>query len=134
MCKFIGIDISKQVFDVSFLLNDTWKHAVLENGKLGFKKLLKLIGEEDVVVMEASGTYYLPLAEFLFNDEKLSTSLRKRMLFFSFHSLTEQSIDRQNKRFSTNRKLILNKIINKFVKYKVITLFVCCSFSHRKLP
>ena len=69
MCKFIGIDIRKQVFDVSFLLNDTWKHAVLENGKLGFKKLLKLIGEEDVVVMEASGTYYLPLAEFLFNAE-----------------------------------------------------------------
>ncbi|MFC6268076.1 IS110 family RNA-guided transposase [Frigoriflavimonas asaccharolytica] len=67
MCKFIGIDISKQVFDVSFLENSDWKHVVLENGKVGFKKLLKLIGKEDLVVMEASGSYYLPLADFLFN-------------------------------------------------------------------
>lgn len=67
MCKFIGIDISKQVFDVSFLENDNWKHVVLENGKVGFKKLLKLIGKEDLVVMEASGSYYLPLADFLFS-------------------------------------------------------------------
>ncbi|QOW11567.1 IS110 family transposase [Kaistella flava (ex Peng et al. 2021)] len=67
MCKFIGIDISKQVFDVSFLENADWKHVVLENGKVGFKKLLKLIGKEDLVVMEASGSYYLPLADFLFS-------------------------------------------------------------------
>ena len=67
MCKFIGIDISKQVFDVSFLENEDWKHVVLENGKVGFKKFLKLISKEDLVVMEASGSYYLPLADFLFS-------------------------------------------------------------------
>lgn len=31
MFKFIGIDISKQTFDVSFLENGKWKHQVLEN-------------------------------------------------------------------------------------------------------
>ena len=65
MCKFIGIDISKQTFDVGFLENKIWKHYVFENKVSGFKKLLKLIKSVDWVVMEASGSYYLPLAEFL---------------------------------------------------------------------
>ena len=65
MCKFIGIDISKQTFDVSFSENKIWKHHIFENKLSGFRKLLKLIKSEDWVVMEASGSYYLPLAEFL---------------------------------------------------------------------
>ena len=39
MCKFIGIDISKQTFDVSFLEDEKWQHQVLENKPLGFKKI-----------------------------------------------------------------------------------------------
>lgn len=65
MCKFIGIDISKQTFDVSFSENKIWKHHIFENKLSGFKKFFKLIESEDWVVMEASGSYYLPLAEFL---------------------------------------------------------------------
>ena len=65
MCKFIGIDISKQTFDVSFSADKRWSHLVFENKLSGFKKLLKLLNTEDWVVMEASGSYYLPLAEFL---------------------------------------------------------------------
>lgn len=65
MCKFIGIDISKQTFDVSFSEDKRWRHQVFENKLSGFKKLLKLLNTEDWVVMEASGSYYLPLAEFL---------------------------------------------------------------------
>ncbi|MBD3904179.1 IS110 family transposase [Chryseobacterium sp. Ch-15] len=65
MCKFIGIDISKQTFDVSFSESKIWKHHIFENKLSGFRKLLKLIKSEDWVVMEASGSYYLPLAEFL---------------------------------------------------------------------
>lgn len=61
MCKFIGIDISKQTFDVSFLKNQKWEHYVFENKLAGFKKLIKLLNTEDWVVMEASGSYYLPL-------------------------------------------------------------------------
>lgn len=65
MCKFTGIDISKQSFDVSFSENGKWQHHVLENSVSGFKKLLKLLSPADWAVMEASGSYYLPLAEYL---------------------------------------------------------------------
>lgn len=65
MGKIIGIDISKQVFDVSFLEGNLWKHKVLSNNLLGFETLMTFIEKEDTVVMEASGTYYLPLAEYL---------------------------------------------------------------------
>ena len=68
MGKIIGIDISKQVFDVSFLEENVWKHKVLSNKLLGFEKLITFIEKEDIVVMEASGTYYLPLAEYLYSQ------------------------------------------------------------------
>ncbi|UCA60585.1 IS110 family transposase [Chryseobacterium rhizoplanae] len=68
MGKIIGIDISKQVFDVSFLEGNLWKHKVLSNKLLGFEKLITFIEKEDIVVMEASGTYYLPLAEYLYSQ------------------------------------------------------------------
>ncbi len=45
-----------------------WKHKVLSNKLLGFEKLITFIEKEDIVVMEASGTYYLPLAEYLYSQ------------------------------------------------------------------
>jgi transposase len=68
MGKIIGIDISKQVFDVSFFEGNLCKHKVLSNQLLGFEKLMTFIEKEDIVVMEASGTYYLPLAEYLYSQ------------------------------------------------------------------
>ncbi|PIE98464.1 MAG: IS110 family transposase [Polaribacter sp.] len=66
MCKVIGIDISKQTFDVSFLENNKWVHSVFENNKKGFQKLNTYLTCKHHVVMEASGAYYLQLALFLF--------------------------------------------------------------------
>ena len=40
MSKIIGIDISKQTFDVSFLENESWKHQVFENNQKGFIALI----------------------------------------------------------------------------------------------
>ena len=65
MSKVIGIDISKQTFDVSFLEENKWKHQVFENHKKDFAKFMKLVKADDWVVMEASGSYYLPIADFL---------------------------------------------------------------------
>lgn len=65
MCKIIGIDISKQTFDVSFKRKEQWDHFIFPNEEKGFKQLLKLIEQGDWVVMEASGSYYFPLATFL---------------------------------------------------------------------
>jgi len=68
MCKIIGIDISKQTFDVCFQVKNKWKHKVFENKREGFRKLIRLLNEADWLVMEASGSYYLSLATFLFSE------------------------------------------------------------------
>jgi len=66
MSKYIGIDVSKKVFDVAFLKsNGLWFYKKLDNKVEGFKKLTGLIHKDDVVVMEASGPYHLQLALFL---------------------------------------------------------------------
>lgn len=62
MSKIIGIDISKQTFDVAFLEKDKWHHLVLKNESKGFRALIKLLKQGDCVVMEASGSYYQRLA------------------------------------------------------------------------
>jgi len=68
MHKFIGIDISKQTFDIAYQQQDKWYFAPLPNNQTGFKKLLKHLSKDDYVVMEASGPYYLPLATYLYEQ------------------------------------------------------------------
>ena len=68
MDKVIGIDISKLTFDVSFSNKD---QEVYDNTVKGFKKFLKKINKESNVFMEASGPYYVELAEFL-NEKSIN--------------------------------------------------------------
>lgn len=69
MCKVIGIDISKQTFDVCIRKEKKLVHLIFENTHKGFKKFLKEIDlDNDFVVMEASGPYYVCLASFLFES------------------------------------------------------------------
>ena len=67
MSKVIGIDISKQTFDVSFREETKVLHKVYANNEKGFKALKLRIGhlKETRVVMEASGPYYVNLASYL---------------------------------------------------------------------
>jgi transposase len=66
MSKYNGIDISKASFDVAIKQkNGKFKLFQLENNLKGFKKLIKQIDSESITVMEATGTYFLPLASFL---------------------------------------------------------------------
>ena len=65
MCKIIGIDISKQTFDVSFSKKDKWEHKIFKNEIKGFEQFKKLIAVDDWLVMEASGPYYVQLATYL---------------------------------------------------------------------
>lgn len=66
MSKIIGIDISKQTFDVCFREKEKLTHLIFKNNQEGFNEFLKKIhlGNE-LVVMEASGPYYVCLASFL---------------------------------------------------------------------
>ena len=69
MCKVIGIDISKQTFDVCIRKERKLIHLIFENNLKGFKKFLKKVDmDTDFVVMEASGPYYVGLASFLFES------------------------------------------------------------------
>lgn len=69
MCKVIGIDISKQTFDVCIRKEQKLIHLIFENNLKGFKKFLKKVDlDTDFVVMEASGPYYVCLASFLFKS------------------------------------------------------------------
>ena len=62
--KFIGIDISKDTFDI---WNKESGHQKFQNNLAGFKDLMKNISEDVWCVMEYTGSYYQQLAVFLFN-------------------------------------------------------------------
>jgi len=67
MCKYIGIDISKQTFDaVSFDKNKKKLSLTISNDKKGFQKLISMYGKTGHYVMEATGPYYFRLATYLF--------------------------------------------------------------------
>jgi transposase len=69
MCKVIGIDISKASFDVGFQRkNEKFSFSKFGNEVKGFKKFSKLINTGDHCVMEATGPYYLSLAQYLFEQ------------------------------------------------------------------
>ena len=60
--KYLGIDISKDVFDVC---DNNAKYYQFKNSVSGFKKLVKLLDLNSVCVMEATGYYHSRLAYFL---------------------------------------------------------------------
>lgn len=66
MCKFTGIDISKQTFDCSITTeNGNVETKKMSNNLKGFEKLKNLLSADAQVVMEASGPYYFKLATYL---------------------------------------------------------------------
>lgn len=63
--NFVGIDISKKVFDV---WSATFGHKQLKNGPNGFSEFLLVLGKECWCVMEYTASYYQQLALFLFEN------------------------------------------------------------------
>lgn len=63
--NFVGIDISKEFFDIYFEYCGQPLSMRLSNNSKGFKLLLKKLSVANYCVMEATGPYYLPLACFL---------------------------------------------------------------------
>lgn len=69
---FVGIDISKEKFDVC-LLNVKEKYQTFPNNQAGFKKLISFVksGKNEVhFCMEATGCYHVALAEYLHSLNK----------------------------------------------------------------
>ncbi len=69
MISIVGIDVSKDTFDVFVLIGNNWKHRQFPNNKTGFKQLwsylLKLGINKPHTCMEATGLYWEKLAEYL---------------------------------------------------------------------
>jgi len=65
--NYLGIDISKDVFDVC---DDNGNYYQFNNSSSGFKKFLKLLDCTSVCVMEATGYYHVRLAYFLLENGK----------------------------------------------------------------
>ena len=63
--KYFGLDISKDVFDVC---DDTRNYYQFKNSLSGFKKLIKLLDNNTVCVMEATGYYHVRLSYFLLDN------------------------------------------------------------------
>nr|WP_027076263.1 transposase [Maribacter antarcticus] len=61
-----GVDISKDVFDC---FRSKSSHVQIKNDETGFKKLLKQLPTNSLVVMEATGYYHYRIAQFLYKNE-----------------------------------------------------------------
>jgi len=60
--KYLGIDISKDTFDVT---DSTGAYFQFSNKVSGFKKFIKLLDDHSHCVMEATGYYHYQLAYYL---------------------------------------------------------------------
>ncbi len=61
--NYVGIDISKETFDVALKESLSYKHYKFSNDVIGFNQFVKLLNKtEHWCVMEASGPYYQKLA------------------------------------------------------------------------
>ncbi|MCX7564654.1 hypothetical protein OS176_14160, partial [Xanthomonadaceae bacterium XH05] len=60
-----GVDISKDVFDVH---GSSSGHNQFKNDEKGFKSFLKILPNDSIVVMEATGYYHYRLAQFLYKN------------------------------------------------------------------
>lgn len=63
--NYVGIDISKETFDVAIDQHKGYAYHKKSNDVKGFEALRKLLSEDQQVVMEVSGPYYLQLATYL---------------------------------------------------------------------
>ncbi|MBT6951772.1 MAG: hypothetical protein HN989_16975 [Gammaproteobacteria bacterium] len=77
--RFVGIDISKATFDVAFSAES---RAVYSNDPAGFTRFRQAWADDDHVVMEATGTYFLKLATFL-SAQDISTEAKWRNLMLA---------------------------------------------------
>jgi transposase len=72
--NYTGIDISKTFFDVAIVKQGNYVYYKFSNDESGFKALLKVLIADSQVIMEASGPYYLRLANCLY-DQGINVSV-----------------------------------------------------------
>jgi len=64
----VGIDVSKATLAVCYQRGQQMQHLEVSNTKSGFHQLLKSCGTECLFVLEATGSYYLALVYYLYEQ------------------------------------------------------------------
>ncbi|OUJ70031.1 IS110 family RNA-guided transposase [Hymenobacter crusticola] len=64
----VGIDVSKATLAVCYQADQQLKHVEVSNSKTGFQQLVKTCGAHCLFVIEATGTYNLALAYYLYEQ------------------------------------------------------------------
>ena len=120
MCKFIGIDISKQTFDSAFEKeNKKWKQTSYEYTSDGMCSFYENLPEgERAILMEATGTYYLKLAYFLYEKgEKVALlEMRGHAAWYVKGMKGATFVRRELSNVSTRKDLV--NIIEKYREYQ----------------
>lgn len=92
MGRFIGIDISKHTFDVSY---GKQQHAAFDYDDAGIAEFLSSLGSDDHLVMEATGTYFLRLATAAHNAAlEVSVANPAAVSYFARMRLSRTKTDR----------------------------------------
>ena len=69
---YSGVDVSKDKFDFSILINSKYVHKVFKNNKTGFSELRKFLLENKVnkliIGLESTGSYHIDLSNFMYDN------------------------------------------------------------------
>jgi transposase len=97
--NYIGIDISKLYFDTALPNGEGYGHYRFDNNDAGFSSLLGILPAASVVVMEASGPYYLRLATYL-SKQGIAVSVINPLVIRRFCQMrmTRAKIDKKDSR------------------------------------
>lgn len=85
--EFVGIDISKDSFDVCYADD---KHTVFSNDQNGFKQFVKTLNDSTHCVMEQTGRYHQPLAYYL-QSKSIGVSVENALVIKHFSRLLLKS-------------------------------------------
>ena len=115
---YLGIDISKETFDV---VNKAGKHFQYSNNPKGFLKFKKIIPKGSVCVMEVTGIYFLRLAKFLYSkDIAVSVVNPLRIKRFSQMNLRRNKTDKADAQmislYAQNQNINLWKPVPKVIE------------------
>src|SRR3972149_1070691 len=95
----LGIDVSKEKFDVALLRGSKYKHKKFTNSKKGFEELTRWLGKLGVetlhACMESTGVYGEELAEYLYDQGfKVSVVNPARIKGFAQSELIRSKTDK----------------------------------------
>jgi len=97
----LGLDIAKNKFDGALLIEEKYYHKIFENKEKGYKELEEWIKKYEVenlhVCMEATGSYWEALAEYLYKQgHKVSVANPSAISAFAASKMIRNKTDKED--------------------------------------